>query len=74
MTCEFEGCELPATCTVRTVTGPKRLCDEHGWIVREIEAEWDRAEAESSLHREAVRRAQPRRRRPRQRRSLPAGC
>lgn len=44
--CTYDGCSDPVTTKVRTVLGIERFCDKHGWIVRQIESEWDHAEAE----------------------------
>lgn len=43
--CAFaDDCAEPVVTTVRTVLGPQRFCKRHGWVVRNIEAEWDQAE------------------------------
>lgn len=44
--CAYDGCTETATRKVRTVLGVEPYCDKHAWIVREIEREWDQAEAD----------------------------
>lgn len=44
--CEYETCDVPPTSQVRTVLGLQWFCAHHAALVRSIEREWDRAEAE----------------------------
>lgn len=44
--CEYEVCDFPPVRQVRTALGLQWFCADHAARVREIEREWDRAEAE----------------------------
>lgn len=44
--CFFDDCSEEATTSARSVLGRHRYCALHAALVRQIEAEWDRAEAE----------------------------
>ncbi len=45
-TCGYDGCNEPATQRVNTILGAEHLCRKHAWLAAEVDAEWDRAEAE----------------------------
>lgn len=44
--CVFDGCDKAAVVTVDAAAGPQRLCGVHAQYVRQVEREWDDAEAE----------------------------